>query len=146
MSISYSICSAAHLETSAVVASFARLPGFQRTGEGVSAPDLQISIREPSDLNASIIEEAFAFRPRLFVGFRPDKFCDGQLVMDRVLMATAALMRETVEDLSLLLNGEDVILTRLQGKLVLYARPEFWTEARAKLFPEPHSFAEPLLL
>jgi hypothetical protein len=46
----------------------------------------------------------------------------------------------------LLFNGEQVVMTRLRGRLLLNTRPGFWTEARLNLMPQPHSFSDPLTL
>ncbi len=67
-------------------------------------------------------------------------------MVDRILRATASFLQETAEDLSLRLNGENPVLTRLGGRLTLYAIPQFWTDTRLKLMPEPRSFTEPVIL
>jgi hypothetical protein len=146
MAISYTIHTAADLNAGAVSDLLARLPDFTRTAQGVTTSDLQISINEPTPLAMSIIREAFQFRPRLEVDFRLDNLGDRQAALDRILAATAMLLRETPADISLLFNSEGVILTRLRGQLRLNSRPEFWTDARVKLMPEPHEFTAPMIL
>ena len=146
MAVSYTIDTASGLSSSAVSGLLARLPDFAQTVNGLAAPDLLISIWEPSALASSIIEEAFGFRPKLEVDFRVDDLRDGAAAVDRILRATAALLRDTAEDTALLLNGESVVLTRLQGRLLLYSIPRFWTDVRLKLMPEPSGFMDPVIL
>jgi hypothetical protein len=146
MAIGYAIHTAANLNAGSVSDLLARLPDFTRTAHGVTTPDLQISIDEPTPLATSIIAEAFQFRPRLEVDFRLDNLGDRQAALSRILAATAMLLRETPADISLLLNSESVVLTRLSGLLRLNSRPGFWTDARVKLMPEPHEFTAPMTL
>lgn len=146
MAITYTLDTASSLDSIEVSALLARLPDFTRTDEGMIAPDVQIWIDTPTPLSASIVEEAFEFLPRLQIYFRLDNLGDGPAAVDRVLMATATLLRETQADTSLLMNGEHVILTRLHGRLLLNSIPRLWTDARVKMMPEPNAFTDPRIL
>jgi hypothetical protein len=146
MAVSYTIDSAAELQPEGACKLLTRLSDFSRTAQGIRAPDLHVWVGKPTALKISIIEEAFAFVPKLEVDFRIDSLGDGQAALDRILRATCAFLLETTEDVSLLFNGEQVVMTRLRGRLLLNTRPGFWTEARLNLMPQPHSFSDPLTL
>ncbi|MEY4582142.1 MAG: hypothetical protein RL701_6845 [Pseudomonadota bacterium] len=146
MAVYYTLDIATEMTLQAVAECVARTGEFTRADKQLSAPDLQISIRKPTSTKISIIEEAFHYRPDLEVDFRLDNLGDRPRAVARVLTGVAAVLRESRADLSLLLNGEEVVLTRLGGKLQLNSIPGFWSEEHLLLMPSQHGLVSPVTL
>jgi hypothetical protein len=146
MSLDYSLALAGALSAESICNQLAQSGEFSMQKGELEAPGLYISILVPSGLSRQIIEEEFNFVPTLELDFRLDKFKDTDLAVRRILAGVAELLRATEADLSLLFNGEIVILTRIAGNLELYDSPEFWDAERLALMPEPRQRVPPRTL
>lgn len=146
MSLDYSLALAGNLSAESVCRQLAQTGEFSTPMGKLEAPGLYISMLVPSGLSLQIIEEEFHFVPTLDLNFRLDKFQDLDLAVRRILTGAAALLRATPADLSLLFNGEIVLLTRIGGKLELYDTPKFWDAERLALMPEPWQRVPPRTL
>lgn len=137
MSLEYSLALAGDLAAERVCELLAQGGELTAHGGQLQAPELTISIADPSALSRQIIEEAFAFTPALELTFRLDKFKDREQALRRILSSVGELLRTLSVDLSLLFNGEAVVLTRIAGRLELNGIPGFWGPDRLGLMPEP---------
>jgi hypothetical protein len=137
MSLEYTLALADGLNAESVCNLLAKSGEFRADGGQLEAPELVVSICAPSTLSRQIIAEGFHFEPALELTFRLDKFKDRDRALRRILAGVAEVLRAAPVDLSLVFNGETVVLTRLAGALALHDIPGFWTEGRLALMPEP---------
>lgn len=88
-------------------------------GTHLLGPGVVLSAIYESALSKSIIEEDFAFRPTVSIGFRllpnSDEYEEGKHVL---LRATMILLNHEEGDAVLLFNGDKVLLQRLKGQLI----------------------------
>lgn len=81
-------------------------------------------------LGQSVIEEAFGFRPDISVLFRINPKEDHEKGRHTLLRATMELLRQIPGDAVLLFNGENIILQRIEGQLVLNEEWGNWTASQ----------------
>lgn len=104
---------------------------MQSDGDSLSGPGLVfVSAFTESSLGKSIIRDGFNFTPSKFLLFRLDKFDKTDQGVIYILRSTINILRHSSGDAILLFNGEDVVLARLSGRLILNDGWGFWNPKR----------------
>ncbi len=80
---------------------------------------LKISVRPALRGRQTTFQEAFGFTPTLAVHFRLNKFAGYKEAMCLLIRGTIAVLTQKEADAVLLFNGEQVILERIKGHLLL---------------------------
>jgi hypothetical protein len=107
-----------------------------------------VSVGRCSKLSEKIIGENLGFYPNVNVLFNLDIDFDRDTGVTFILQSVIALIQNTPSDLILLFNGEDIILLRSDGKLLLNSNSDFWSiQSRLDEIQLPYRFKEiPLLV
>lgn len=102
---------------------------LERNGDDyIITPSLFITATEKEHTSADYYSRLFGFRPNMLMGFRlQPKLPEGERIgRQEMLRAVMALLRHEAGDAVLLLNGERLILQRLDGRLVLNKEWHEW--------------------
>jgi hypothetical protein len=121
MALDYSLELSTHLKPTQALDLLAERLGLQQSDEAhLGGPGIWISAIRQTQLGRSIIEEGFHFSPDLSVGFRldPNSF-DYEKGKRLMLQSTLLLLEQAGKDGVLLFNGENIVLQRMGGKLLL---------------------------
>ena len=110
---------------------------FVRSADGIEAPDLLVGLDAPSASTQEIIRTSW-LQASVQVWFRLKKRGDTNAAELRIVRASATLLAAGAGDAVLLFNGEDVVLLRKQGKLLLNRDLGFWSDERRALLALPH--------
>jgi hypothetical protein len=94
-----------------------------------STKDIVTYIGKPNNMRISIIEDELNFTSNVFIKFVLGKFNKLQEGKKNVLRATLDMLKSVDGDLALLFNGEEVLLIRSKGVLVLNSNPDLWTDS-----------------
>ncbi|HYO73800.1 MAG TPA: SitI3 family protein [Archangium sp.] len=126
MALDYSLELSTHLKPVQALDLLAERLGLEPRDEAhLGGPGIWVSAIEQTRLGRSIIEEGFHFSPDLSVGFRLDpNSLDYEKGKRLMLRSTMLLLEQAGKDGVLLFNGENIILQRTAGTLVLN---EDWT-------------------
>lgn len=101
-------------------------------------PGVLVSSIRKGALGQSVIEEAFGFRPNISVFFRISPKEDYEKGRHTLLQATIELLRQVPGDAVLLFNGENIVLQRIGGQLVLNEEWGNWTPSQLADVTLPH--------
>jgi hypothetical protein len=138
MSISYSLELADPFDKEVVADRLATVPGLARDDDGISAPDLFVSVNEAKGLIVELVKDDFGFVPRVSVRFRPRKDSEWDEALSRMVRAFVVALQLGAGDAVALFNSEKVVLLRRNGELLLNRDLEFWTEPRLALVTLPY--------
>ena len=86
-----------------------------------------ISIGSCSKLAQKIIGENLGFYPDVSILFNLDIDFDRDIGVKSILNTLMAVVQNTLSDLIFLFNGEDIILLRKEGELILNSKSDFWS-------------------
>jgi hypothetical protein len=126
MSLEFGLFIITELEPPQVVTIIAKLGLEKLTDSQLLGTGVLVNVQNTSTLRCSIIEEAFGFCPSLSVSFRiqpKENYVQGKCTLLRV---TIELLTQVVGDAVLLFNGEDIVLHRLEGKLIINKKWDTW--------------------
>ncbi|GGY33286.1 SitI3 family protein [Pseudoduganella albidiflava] len=140
MSLHYTLSIAAPGLFDTLAKRLQELPGYRPAAGGIAAPDLQIDMSPPDEVEAGIIEEAFGFTPTASISFWVDKEAERVAMRTALLRGCMALLEITAGDAVLLFNGETVILLRRQDALLLNPLEKFWTDEVLAVLPADYRF------
>ncbi|MFB2976864.1 SitI3 family protein [Microseira sp. BLCC-F43] len=98
----------------------------------------EIVIGSLSDDEPSIMEEAFGFRPTIYVWFRVAKNQYGEKGFRTMLQAVMELLRQITGDAVFLSNGEVILFQRLGGQLLLNEQCNSWITSYLPLVTLPY--------
>jgi hypothetical protein len=100
------------------------------------------------ELGQSVIEEAFGFRPDIFVLFRIKPKEEFEKGRHTIVQTTMKLLEQISGDAVLLFSGEKIVLQRIGGQLLLNREWGNWNESllfEVKLPYELRELPSPLL-
>ncbi len=98
---------------------------------------LQGVVSVPDDTTRRFVSEDFSINARVQVIFRLDKF-ELERAQDSLVRCMSELLRADGSDVTLLFNGELVVLRRRAGELVLREGFGVWTPARLSSLGTPY--------
>lgn len=112
-----------------MLAGWLRAAGFVNTDAPATflAPGLSATVGGMRDHGGRWT--ALGFVPRVEVFFRQDKFAPYEATIARLVETVALLLREAPVDAALAGDNEVVLALRLQGRLVLTSRDDWWTRS-----------------
>jgi hypothetical protein len=138
MALEYKLALQKPEDETVVLDQLVSVDGFVRGGDGIQAPDLFVSVRKPSDLTVEVIKDEFGFVPHVQVWFRLHGDGDTDAARLRIVYACMALLQLGSGDAVSLFNGDQVVLLRQNGQLVLNRDLGFWTDERLALVTLPY--------
>ncbi len=92
--------------------------------ETLRGPGIQVIASEEEEDDQSLTEEAFGFRPSVFLGFRVNPGKNLEKAERTVIRATMALLQQVAGDAVLMFNYESIVLQRISNQLVF--NQEMW--------------------
>jgi hypothetical protein len=140
MALEYRLRIATSLEPSQVLRSLSLLHSLETRSGQLSGPGvIAIQVSPVSERGSSVIRDAFGFSPTVDITFRLEKLENLDAGVRTVIRATLELLRETAGEVVMLFNGEDVVLLRKDGLLVLNNAWDFWSQARLAQVTLPYA-------
>ncbi len=148
MSLNFTLRMATDLEPIKLLDALSSTSGFEWEMDTLSAPGLLVYAIKENALGQSIIEEAFGFHPDVVIDFRINPTSEYSLGKYTLLQATMELLHQFSGDAVLLSNGEDLVLQRIGGKLVVNKDWSNWSTSQLSEVTLPYearSLSSPLL-
>jgi hypothetical protein len=131
MSLNYDLEIATSLNPKQVLQIIVDELGFTWCEQGnLQGPQVAVSAISQSPLGQSVIEEGFGFRPKIHLSFWISSHAneeEGRIARQSVIRAVMTILRYESGDAVLLFNGENLLLQRLNGNLILNSVWKEWT-------------------